>query len=68
MVNDIAPSCLYCQADETTIPLIAVRYRQQSYWICPQHLPLLIHQPAKLASVLPGLEHTAGVRGHDHDE
>jgi hypothetical protein len=26
------------------------------YWICPQHLPILIHKPVRLAEKLPGLE------------
>jgi hypothetical protein len=31
-------------------------YRGKAYWICPQHLPILIHKPATLADKLPGVE------------
>lgn len=62
-----APRCLYCQVEETAAPLIAVRYRQAEFWICPQHLPILIHQPAKLAGILPGIEQIQ-VKGEHHHE
>jgi len=41
-------------ADET--PLIAFHYRGATHHICSQHLPVLIHDPAKLAGRLPGAE------------
>jgi hypothetical protein len=66
-MSDQTPQCLYCQIEETVAPLISVRYRQSEYWICPQHLPLLIHQPAKLAGILPGIEQIQG-RGEHHPE
>ena len=49
-------TCLSCHrgADET--PLIALEFRGSAYWICPQHLPLLIHAPQRLAGSLPGAE------------
>ncbi len=28
----------------------------KNYWICPQHIPILIHDPSKLAGKLPGAE------------
>jgi hypothetical protein len=31
-------------------------YQGSSHWICPQHLPLLIHDPARLAGKLDGAE------------
>jgi hypothetical protein len=31
-------------------------YRGQEVYICPQCLPLLIHQPEKLAEELPGMQ------------
>jgi hypothetical protein len=49
--------CLLCHrtADET--PLIPLEYRGTTLRICPQHLPVLIHDPAKLIGPLPGAEH-----------
>ena len=50
-------TCLACGLDEQQTPLVAVAYRNASYWICPKDLPVLIHNPAQLADRLPGAEH-----------
>ncbi len=56
MTNPLTPTCIVCELDEYQVPLIKIQYQGNTYWICPQHLPILIHQPAKLADKLPGLE------------
>jgi hypothetical protein len=44
-----------------------VRYQGREFWICPQHLPILIHKPALLADRLPGIENvTPPDEGHAH--
>jgi hypothetical protein len=48
-----------------TTPLIALTYRGGSYWICPQHLPILIHDPARLSGRLPGAEDLRPADQHD---
>ena len=58
--------CLYCQKDSQLVPLIPVEYQGKSFYICPQHLPILIHKPAQLAGKLPGAENLAA-SGHSHD-
>ena len=57
--------CLMCgrNADET--PLICLEYRDGGFRICPQHLPLLIHDPAKLIGKLPGAENLEPSDLHD---
>ena len=50
------PACVYCRRTADEVPLIILRYREAETWICPQHLPILIHKPAKLADKLPGVE------------
>ena len=59
------PGCLMCgrNADET--PLISLEYRDSGFRICPQHLPLLIHDPAKLIGKLPGAENLEPSDFHD---
>jgi hypothetical protein len=47
------------------MPLIRLSYQGKDLWICPQHLPLLIHEPAKLAGKLPGIK-TSGVKAEHH--
>ncbi len=56
MTNPLIPTCIVCELDEDHVPLIKIQYRGNTYWICPQHLPILIHNPAELAHKLPGLE------------
>jgi hypothetical protein len=53
--ND-TPRCLYCQRDSEQIPLVSLLYRKQNLWICPEHLPILIHKPHQLVGKLPGAE------------
>jgi hypothetical protein len=50
------PACLYCQRTSEQIPLVLLEFHSEKQWICPQHLPILIHQPARLAPFLPGIE------------
>ena len=48
--------CLVCQATENQIPLIQLHYQGRNLYICPQHMPVLIHNPDKLVGTLPGAE------------
>ena len=58
--------CLVCQRNAEQIPLIRLKYRQSDYWICPQHLPVLIHEPGQLIGKLPDAEHLSPA-GHNPD-
>ena len=49
------PQCIYCERDDAHTPLISFTFQETAYWICPQHLPILIHKPEQLADKLPGL-------------
>ncbi len=64
-MTDVTPKCLVCERDSDAIPLLAFRYQGKSFWICPEHLPILIHQPARLADRLAGAESFAGAADHD---
>lgn len=48
--------CIACEKTEEVIPLIHFDFKGGGYWICPQHLPLLIHKPDQLTGKLPGAE------------
>ena len=50
------PACIACESTDEKVPLIQIQYQGMTYWICPQHLPILIHKPAELAHKLPGVE------------
>jgi hypothetical protein len=56
-------TCLKCNRTEEQIPLIALQFRQEQIHICPQCLPVLIHKPEKLASILPGIDPTPPAEG-----
>ena len=49
--------CLACGASDQESPLISLAYRGEEMWICPRHMPQLIHQPEQLIGKLPGAEH-----------
>lgn len=58
------PICIVCEKSSQEIPLIVIEYQGKQYWICPQHLPILIHEPGQLIGRLPGAEN---LEGHRHD-
>ena len=57
--------CLACERGPDEVPLITLSYREATMWICPQHLPLLIHDPQRLVGKLPGAEGLAPADHHD---
>jgi len=57
--------CLFCRRDETVTPLVTLTYRGSALFICPQHLPVLIHDPQRLVGVLPGAERLEPAEHHD---
>jgi hypothetical protein len=54
--DDTRPCCLLCKRHDGDTPLIMLEYRGGAYRICPQHLPVLIHDPGQLIGTLPGAE------------
>jgi len=53
--------CIVCGKTHHEIPLTNFDYKEISFWICPQHIPVLIHNPHQMADLLPGAEHFEGV-------
>ena len=51
-------TCVACDRTSDETPVIRLEYRGEALWICPQHMPLLIHQPERLVGRLPGAEPT----------
>jgi hypothetical protein len=57
--------CAYCDRSKEEVPLIMLVYKDQESWICPQHLPVLIHNPQEMNGILPGAENlSAGNPDH----
>jgi len=57
--------CLACNRDSSVTPLLPVEYRGERIWICPQHLPVLIHNPTELTGKLAGAEDLKPADHHD---
>ncbi len=57
------PHCLVCERTKNEVPLITISFKEESFYICPQHLPVLIHNPEQLTGKLPGVEN---LTGHEH--
>ncbi len=58
-------TCLFCNRDSDQVPLITLNFQGSKVWICPQHLPILIHDPAQLVGKLPGAENLTPAEHQD---
>ena len=47
-------ACVNCGRTDADAPLLQFRFRGAVRWICSSCLPVLIHQPDRLAAGLPG--------------
>jgi len=56
MTQETKKECMFCKRTENEIPLLQVDFKSVNYWICPQHIPVLIHDPQKLTGILPDAE------------
>jgi hypothetical protein len=57
--------CVACDRDSDRTPILRFEFRGGTYHICPQHLPVLIHDPSQLAGRLPGAETLAPAEHKD---
>ena len=64
-MNETRSTCLACGESSDHIPIVRVRYQGQDIGICPRHLPILIHDPARLAGRLAGAEGMEPAEHHD---
>lgn len=58
-------SCIVCSHTQTETPLITLTYQNATFCICPQHLPVLIHNPQMLIGKVPGAEDMKPAEHHD---
>ena len=54
MTETAAPKCVFCERTNQEVPLVTLNYQDQEYYICPEHIPLLIHNPQQTEGCLPG--------------
>ncbi|MEW5797824.1 MAG: hypothetical protein AB1728_02350 [Bacteroidota bacterium] len=57
--------CIACDRTQEQVPLITITYQNKTFYICPQHLPVLIHNPQMLTGKLPGAEGMQPAEHHD---
>lgn len=57
--------CLNCGRSSDQAPLMTLDFRGETYYLCPQCLPVMIHKPQNLVGKLPGAE-TLLPANHDH--
>jgi hypothetical protein len=55
--------CVSCERTVAEVPLLSLVHRNGAAYICPQCLPILIHEPQQLLSKLPGAE---ALHPHEH--
>lgn len=49
-------ACLVCKASSDRTPVTKFYYQESEFYICPQHMPVIIHNPQELIGLLPGAE------------
>ncbi|MDX1828575.1 MAG: hypothetical protein R3342_03415 [Lutibacter sp.] len=45
--------CLVCKKSSNETPVTKFYYQESEFYICPQHIPVLIHNPQELIGLLP---------------
>ena len=63
----MVPTCLNCGKTDEEKPLVMLRYKSMEIHICPQCLPILIHEPEKLDSTLEKYGPPDHQHGHTHE-
>jgi hypothetical protein len=53
--------CLVCQKNQDEAPVTEFHYKNSSFFICAQHMPVLIHNPQQLIGLLPDADKMQGV-------
>jgi len=48
--------CLVCKKKSNETPVTKFYYQESEFYICPQHIPVLIHNPQELVGLLPDAE------------
>ncbi|MBG7630467.1 MAG: hypothetical protein IZT56_08545, partial [Bacteroidetes bacterium] len=46
--------CLVCKKSSTEIPVTKFYYQESEFYICPQHMPTIIHNPQELIGLIDG--------------
>jgi len=53
--------CLVCKKSSAEIPVTKFYYQESEFYICPQHMPVIIHNPQQLIGLIDGADSFKGV-------
>ena len=48
--------CIVCKKTSEEIPVTKFYYKESEFYICPQHLPTIIHKPQDLVGLIEGAD------------
>ena len=52
--------CIVCKKSSMETPVTKFYHKDTEFFICPQHLPILIHNPQELVGLLDGADTLKG--------
>ena len=64
-MSEVRSRCVACDRTSEEVPIVRIEYQGEATGICPQHLPILIHDPTRLAGRLAGAEAMEAADHHD---
>ena len=53
-------TCLVCKKSSQETPVTKFYHQGREFYICPQHIPILIHNPQELVGLLEGADKLQG--------
>ncbi len=53
-------ACIICKKTSMETPVTKFYHKDSEFYICPQHLPVLIHNPQDLVGLLDGSDNLQG--------
>ena len=56
MTEQTEKTCVNCNRTDEQIPLLNLTFKNETKYICPQCLPVLIHKIHLIADKFPGIE------------
>tara|TARA_R110001583_G_scaffold177176_2_gene332193 strand:+ start:15018 stop:15197 length:180 start_codon:yes stop_codon:yes gene_type:complete len=57
----VVKECLVCKKSSIEIPVTKFYYQESEFYICPQHMPTIIHNPQELIGLIEGADTFEGV-------
>jgi hypothetical protein len=52
--------CIVCKKSSMETPVTKFYHKDSEFYICPQHIPILIHNPQELVGLLEGADKLQG--------